>query len=219
MYQQALESESDYSRAMAALSRTHNLEWRYSWTEKPELALEKAYELAQESVLMDPSDARGYGELGFVNLYRKEHDASLSAFDSALKLNPNDTDILSNMADALAHSGQSEKAIELLRRALMLNPFYPDQYLWYLGGAYFNLKQYDEVIATINRMHSPTEGRRLLAASYAYLGEMEKASFQAGKVLEAYPNFSLDHWIKVIPDKFTDETEHFVEGLRRAGLK
>jgi len=89
MYQAALESESDYGRAVAALSRTHNLDWRYSWTENPELALEKAYELAQESVLIDPSDARGYGELGFVNLYRKDHEGSLEAFDSALKLNPN----------------------------------------------------------------------------------------------------------------------------------
>ena len=219
MYEAALESESDYSRAMAALSRTHNLDWRYSWTEKPELALEKAFELAQESVILDPSDARGYGELGFVNLYRKEHDASLSSFETALQLNPNDTDIMSNMADALAHSGKSEKAIELLRRALTLNPFYPDQYLWYLGGAYFNLKRYQDVVDTVNRMHSPTEGRRLLAASYAYLGDMEKARFEASKVLEAFPNFSLDHWIKVLPDKDSEETEHFVEGLRRAGLK
>ena len=219
MYQAALESQSDYSRAMAALSRTHNLDWRYSWTESPEKALDKAYELAKESVLIDPSDARGYGELGFVSLYRKDHDGSIEAFDTALKLNPNDTDILSNMADAYAHSGKSEEAIDLLRRALLLNPFYPDQYLWYLGGAFFNLKRYEDVIATVNRMHSPTEGRRLLAASYAYLGDMEKAKLQAEKVLEAYPNFSLDHWFKVVPDKFPEETEHFVEGLRKAGLK
>lgn len=219
MYLQALESESDYSRAMASLSRTHNLDWRYSWTDDPEQALEKAYDLAKESVIIDPSDARGYGELGFVNLYRKAHSESLEAFETAMRLNPNDTDIMSNMADALSHTGKSEEAIKLLRRALLLNPFYPDQYLWYMGGCYFNLKQYQEVINTINRMHSPTEGRRLLAASYAYLGETEKARFQADKVMEAYPNFSLEHWCKVLPDKYADETEHFVEGLRRAGLK
>ena len=219
MYQAALESESDYGRAMAALSRTHNLEWRYSWTEKPELALEKAFELAQESVVMDPSDARGYGELGFVNLYRKEHDASLSAFDTALKLNPNDTDIMSNMADALAHCGKSQQAIELLNRALLLNPFYPDQYLWYLGGAYFNLKDYDKAIQTLKRMNSPAEGRRLLAASYAHLGRLEEAKIEAQKVLEAYPNFKLEYWRGVQPDQNPDDTEHFVEGLRKAGLR
>lgn len=218
MYEAALENESDYSRAMAALSRTYNLDWRYSWTDYPEFALEKAHELAQESVVVDPSDARGYGELGFVNLYRKDHDASLSAFETALQLNPNDTDIMSNMGDALAHCGRSEEAIVLLKRSLLLNPFYPDQYLWYLGGAYFNLKQYDDAVKTLKRMNSPTESRRLLAACYAYLGKKEEAKFHAAKVLEAYPNFSLTHWENVQPDVNPKDTEHFVKGLRLAGL-
>lgn len=218
MYQAALESQSDYSRAMAALSRTHNLDWRYSWTKNPELALEKAYELAHESVIIDPSDARGYGELGFVSLYKKQHTESLSAFQTALKLNPNDTDIMSNMADALCHCGRSDEAIELLNRALLLNPFYPDQYLWYLGGAYFNLKQYENCIKTLTRMNSPTEGQRLLAASCAYLGKMEEARFHASKVLEAYPNFNLEYWRKVQPDHNPEDTEHFVHGLMLAGL-
>ena len=218
MYEAALDSESDYGRAMAALSRTHNLDWRYSWTEQPEFALEKAHELAQESVLVDPLDARGYGELGFVNLYRKEHESSLASFETALRLNPNDTDIMSNMGDALAHCGRSEEAIPILQKALVLNPFYPDQYLWYLGGAYFNLKNYDEAIRTLKRMNSPAEGRRLLAASYAYLGKQQDAKIQAEKVMEAYPNFNLTHWEAVQPDIYPEDTEHFVKGLRLAGL-
>ncbi|MFT6302058.1 MAG: adenylate cyclase [Granulosicoccus sp.] len=218
MYEAALDSESDYGRAMAALSRTHNLDWRYSWTEQPEYALEKAHELALESVLVDPLDARGYGELGFVNLYRKEHESSLASFETALRLNPNDTDIMSNMGDALAHCGRSEEAIPILQKALVLNPFYPDQYLWYLGGAYFNLKHYDEAVKTLKRMNSPSEGRRLLAASYAYLGKQQEAENQAAKVMEAYPNFDLTHWEAVQPDIFPEDTEHFVNGLRLAGL-
>lgn len=218
LYEAALASEPDYSRAMAALSRTHNLDWRYSWTDKPEYALERAYEFAQESVHVTPGDARGYGELGFVNLYRKDHDASLSAFEKALQLNPNDTDIMSNMGDALAHCGRSEEAIALLNKALTLNPFYPDQYLWYLGGAYFNLKQYDEAISVLKRMNSPAEGNRLLAASYAYTGRLQEAKNHAAKVLETYPNFSLAHWERVQPDVNPEDTAHFVEGLKRAGL-
>lgn len=219
MYQAALESQSDYSRAMAALSRTHNLDWRYSWTKNPELALDRAYELAHESVIIDPTDARGYGELGFVSLYKKQHRECLSAFETALKLNPNDTDIMSNMADALAHCGRSEEAITLLNRALLLNPFYPDQYLWYLGGAYFALKDYEKAIESIKRMNSPAEGRRILAASYAYLGDQDEAERQARAVLDAYPNFRIDHWRTVLPDIDQQDTEHFVQGLQMAGLR
>lgn len=125
---------------------------------------------------------------------------------------------MSNMGDALAHCGRSEEAITLLSKALLLNPFYPDQYLWYLGGAYFNLKRYDDAVKTLKRMNSPTEGRRLLAACYAYMGRKEEAKFQASKVLEAYPNFNLVHWENVQPDVNPEDTEHFVRGLRLAGL-
>ncbi|OED41430.1 hypothetical protein AB833_09685 [Chromatiales bacterium (ex Bugula neritina AB1)] len=218
MYEAALSHESDYSRAIAALSRTHSLDWRYSWTDEPDRALDKAHELALESVVADPVDARGYGELGFVKLYRKDHDACLAAFEKALHLNPNDTDIMSNMGDALAHCGRSEEAIPILNKALVLNPFYPDQYLWYLGGAQFNLKRYGDAVKTLKKMNSPSEGRRLLAACYAYMGKKDEAKYEAGKVLEAYPNFNLDYWERVQPDVNPEDTEHFVTGLRLAGL-
>jgi len=218
LYESALGADERFARAKAAISRTLNLDWRYSWTDTPDEALDKALGLAQESVLLDPSDARGFGELGFVQLYRKEHDAAINSYTRALTLNPNDADLMSEMGDTLAHSGRSDEAVALLQKAMRLNPFYPDQYLWHLGGAYFNLKRYDEAIATLIRMHNPAEGRRLLAASYAHLGDTSKAKEQAAKVIEAHPNFSLDHWARVQPDKYQDDVEHFVEGLKKAGL-
>ena len=109
-------------------------------------------------------------------------------------------------------------AVEFLCKAMQLNPFYPDQYLWNLGGAYFNLRHYQAAIDTVLRMHDPTEGRRLLAASYAQLDRPNEARFQAEKVVEAHPNFSLDHWGKIQPDKYQEDVDHFVEGLMKAGL-
>ncbi|MEO0910827.1 MAG: tetratricopeptide repeat protein, partial [Pseudomonadota bacterium] len=142
----------------------------------------------------------------------------ISAYERASSLNPNDADLMSDMADALAHSGRSEEAVDLLLKAMRLNPFYPDQYIWHLGGAYFNLKEYEKAIRTIKTMQNPTEGRRILAASYGHLNMEVEASAEARRVLEAHPNFNVDHWASVQPDKFQDDVDHFVEGLRRAGL-
>ncbi len=50
------------------------------------------------------------------------------------------------------------------------------------------------------------------------MGHLTEAKAQAAKVLEAHPNFSLERWASVQPDKFTDDVEHFVEGLKKAGL-
>ena len=48
---------------------------------------------------------------------------------------------------------------------------------------------------------------------------MKNAKMYAQKTLEAHPDFSLDQWQSMMPDKFFDEGMHFVEGLRKAGLK
>lgn len=218
LYESALKTDPVYARALAAKSRTLNLDWRYDWTENPDIILDEALGLALRATELDETDARGFGELGFVHLYRKEHDAAISAYKRATLLNPNDADLMSDMADALAHSGRSEEGITLLEKAMRLNPFYPDQYLWHLGGAYYNLHRYDEAIQTLQSMQNPTEGRRLLAASFAQLGRLEEAHRHAQKVMEAHPNFSVEHWAKVQPDRYEADVLHFVEGLTKAGL-
>jgi TolB-like protein len=218
LYESALELDARYARALAAKSRTLNIDWRYNWTELQDLALDQALELALAAVDLDPKDARGYGELGFAHLYRKEHDASVSAYRRALSLNPNDADLMSDFADTLAHCGQSEEAVELLHKAMRLNPFYPDEYLWYLGGAYYNLKRYEEAIQAVSGMQNLREGQRILAASHAQLGRTSTARAHAEKVLEAHPDFSLDHWARIQPDRQNDATLHFIEGLKKAGL-
>jgi len=215
----ALGVDPNYARALSGKSRTLNLEWRYNWSAEPDTALNTSFELAQQAVELDPLDARGYGELGFVHLYRKENDAALSAYEKAIHLNPNDADLMSDMADAMAHSGRSEDAVAQLEKAMQLNPFYPDQYIWHLGGAYFNLRKYDLVVRTINSMKNPTEGGRLLAASYAYLGEDDLARAQVSRTLSAHPNFDLKHWASIQPDKFEADSLHFLEGLARAGFQ
>ncbi len=218
LYNAALTIDPRYARALSAKSRTLNLDWRYGWAEKRDATLDDALNLAQVAIEIDASDARGYGELGFSHLYRKENDKAIRAYERALALNPNDADLMSDMADALAHSGRSEEAIELLKKAMRLNPFYPDQYIWHLGGAYFNLKQYEDAIHTIQTMQNPTEGRRLLAASYAYLGKDTQARMEADYIRKAHPNFDVSLWAAVQPDKYEDDMAHFFEGLKRAGL-
>ncbi|MEF2554043.1 adenylate/guanylate cyclase domain-containing protein [Aurantimonas sp. A2-1-M11] len=219
LYDAALQADPLYARALAAKSRTLNLDWRYNWGEDTTGALDEALNLALSATLSDETDARGFGELGYAHLYRKEHDASISAYRRALLLNPNDADLMSDMADALAHSGQSEEAIALLEKAMQLNPFFPDQYLWHLGGAYYKLYRYDEAMQAIQSMQNPTEGRRVLAACYAQLGRLDDARFEAEKVLKAHPGFRVEHWANVLPDRLQSDVEHFVEGLQKAGLR
>jgi TolB-like protein/Flp pilus assembly protein TadD len=218
-YQRAVELDHVYARAYAAISRTHNFDWRYSWSKDAAKSLDQALDFAEKAIQLDNYDARGFAEVGFVQLYKKDHDASIAAYERALDLNPNDADVLAEMGDALSYAGEDERAVELLKRAMRLNPFYPDWYLWYLGEAYFHLGDFEDAIKTLRKMRNPSEGHRLLASSYAHLGEMKAARYHAKQVMKVHPNFSIAHWRIVPPYKHPEHLEVFIEGLRKAGLK
>jgi hypothetical protein len=68
-------------------------------------------------------------------------------------------------------------------------------------------------------MQDKSEAHRLLAASHALLGQLEQAHHHAQQVLAIHPNFSIEHWRTVPPNKHDEQIELFMEGLRRAGLK
>lgn len=218
LYESAANLDPRYGRALAAIAQTLNFEWLFSWAEESESTLDHALSIAHEAVSLDQGDARGYAGVGFVSLYQKKHDASINAYQRALQLNPNDADVISELADTYGHSGRSEEAVTLLKKAMHLNPFYPDEYLWNLGGAHYTLKQYESAIDAVNQMNNPTEGSRILAASYAQLGQLDIAREHAQKTLLAHPDFSLDKWQAMMPDKYVEDSMAFADGLRKAGL-
>ncbi len=219
LFERAVATDPDYGRAYAGMSRTYNLAWRYRWDEAPEACLERAVTLADEAIARDPFDARGFAELGFAHLYRREYEASLAAYERALALNPNDADILAEYGDALYSAGQAEPAVAVLNRAIRLNPYHPDWYLWNLGGAYFTLDRLEDAVATLKKMRDQTEAHRLLAASYALLGRMEEARRHARALLEVHPGFSLEGWRRTVPNRESPHLERYFEGLRLAGLR
>jgi tetratricopeptide (TPR) repeat protein len=135
-----------------------------------------------------------------------------------LALNPNDADIIAEYADALVYVEQPDKSIELMAKAMRLNPYYPDWYLWYLADAYNAMGRPVDVINTVHRMQNPDEGRRLLAANYAHLGLMDKARAEAREVIRLHPQFSISLWRHRPPYRNRAILERYVEGLRKAGL-
>ena len=183
-----------YARSYAGLARTFQEDWRYRWTDTPELGLERAITLAQRSIELDPADARGHAAFGYACLFKRRHDESLAAYQRATELNPNDADVLAETGACASSCGDPQRGLQLLERAMRLNPFYPDWYLWNLGEVQFDLGKYQDAIQTLSQMRDKGQGYRLLAASHALLGHRKEARHYAKQVLIAQPGFSLEHW-------------------------
>jgi TolB-like protein len=217
-YELAASLDATYARAYSGLSRTYNFDWKYSWADQPEEALDTALVLAKKAVGLDPTDSRAYSELGFAYLYRKRVDLAIASYRRALELNPNDADAMAELADALVYDDQNEQALELFDRAMQLNPYYPDWYLHYRADALSSLGRYEETIAVIQSMNEPLNCARMMTAALAHLGRLSEARTYASLLLERYPNFSISRWAAVPPYKNPEQISKFMQGLRLAGL-
>jgi adenylate cyclase len=122
----------------------------------------------------------------------------------------------------LHYSGRSEEALRCLDRVRELNPYYPETVLHLQAQAAYQLGRYSEAVDLSKRriLRNPdTDASRvLLAASYGQMGLIEEAREAWREALRVNPNYSLEQRRKVLPYKNPADFEHFVEGLRKAGL-
>ena len=92
--------------------------------------------MAEKAVRLDPSDYQAHWALGWAYLYNRQHDKAAANYARARDLNPNDAELLAEMANLLIYIGQPEQAVEQVKEAIRLNPFHETWYLEYLGWAY-----------------------------------------------------------------------------------
>ena len=137
-------------------------------------------------------------------------------------LNPNFSDW--RFAGALDYSGEFRglKQCKLLV-ASRLDPFYAPFALAWFGLAQYMLKRYAEAVAPLRECVSRAPlfrgGHERLAATYAQLGRLEEARAEASELLRINPNYTIDGTARqLFAFKHERDEEHFVEGLRKAGL-
>lgn len=209
--------DPNFAATYAGLSRTMSLEWLVRGAPNAAL-LDEASSLAATAVSHDPEDARGYREAGFSALYAKRHAESLDHFERAVSLNPHDSDLLADYADALAHAGDPESGLEAAARAMALNPYPPAYYHWLQGSILYQLGLYTQALEALAPVNENPATARLLAACAARVGDRAGAAAYARTVRETFPDFRTEQLWSIVPNKNPQDTRNLIDGLRAAGL-
>ena len=220
LFAKAVELDPESDRAYRGLAWFYAHEFEHRWGNNPETSLDLGLSTARKALSIAPNHYASHWALGTIYTYLKKFDQAVAAYDRALELNPNNASLLAGSSELMFYMGKSDEAIDRLHRAMRLNPHHPQWYKAYLAAAYFENHQYDNAIKTSEQLIGigmPNTHNRL-AASYAYLGNMEKAKDHAAKVLEREPNFSIQRFAKSRSYKEKSDLEHYLEGLRLAGL-
>ena len=224
LLEKAIAIDPDYGQALGVLATSHSFCAHMGW-EDMATAVPIAERAAQAAILADSEDPWAHHALAGVHLVRRRFDDSLSEFELALRLNPNFSLAQGYYGLALSYCGRWEEGTTAVRRALRLSPRDPVSALYYGIAAYaqFVGRNYDEAIRlsreAIRQRGDFVGGLRVLTAAAGMAGQTEVAKSALRDLRRAQPNISLA-WIEnTMPWRDSADCEHYLQGLRGAGLE
>jgi TolB-like protein/Flp pilus assembly protein TadD len=179
--------------------------------------------LARRAVELDENDPWAHMALGYLAFSARQTDEAAHRFRTAIDLNPNFTAAFGYLGWALAHDGQSDEAIKYLEQAIRMSPRDPFNvfFLAGLAAAHYLAGRYDEAAEWARRALQMRPGhlgaRRKYCASLAQAGRIEEAKREMSRLQQMQPDISIA-WIKQAVPYTATSMNHFLEGMRKAGL-
>lgn len=221
--QRAVASDPDYSEAHATLSLMYSDIYRFGFGDGniADDLLPRAIALAQRAIDLSPGDARGYHALSLAYWLTNDVGLSLSTLRRGLALNPNDTEILSELGVRLVMRMQPEEGLPLLRESYARNPAQPSGYRLGLFMDHYVNGRYEMALAEARKIEMPDVpyGQMAVAVASAQLGYEAEAKAAIDQVRALNPNIG-----NVIKEYLAARNLHpdlialIVDGLRKAGL-
>jgi adenylate cyclase len=221
--EEAIALDPEFARAYYCLASAHMMDVYFGLSKSPKESLEKAVELTQKAISLDPKDSRPYAQLGHLYNMKRDYDKAIAEGERAVALDPGGADAQAWLGMTLNSADRPKEAIPLFEKAIRLNPNGPTWYFLNFGHSYRMIGQYQEAITQFKRALSVAPNNIMahlgLAATYSLSGRDEEARAEAEEVLRLNPKFSLESYAKTLPPKNQARTDRFIEALRKAGLK
>ncbi|MDJ0895272.1 MAG: adenylate/guanylate cyclase domain-containing protein [Alphaproteobacteria bacterium] len=224
-FERAVEVDPEYALAYAFLAWSYWQEAFQGWAENRELALERAWVLAEKARTLDDALPDVYALQGALHLLKREYDEAIEAGEKAVAYNPNHATNTALLAMILHYAGRPEEAIRRFKAAMRLSPYYSAWFLEVLGFAYLGAKQPDEALVAFEEFLArrasgahASHARIGRALAYHALGQDDEARAEVVKALEADAAISVAEFRQLSLNKDRAGLERGLAILRRLGL-
>lgn len=184
----------------------------------------EAFAPARKALELDHQNAYAHKALGLAHFINRDHRSAIAELQLAIQLNPSDAHFYPYLGFAMAFSGLAEDALDNFLMAMMLSPRDP-MLGWFhngMGVSLLHLQRHEECAEWVRKAlqypNAPWPIRGYLISALAHLGRMEECQKEVANLLELHPDctISLLQQSRLTTDQAY--TDHFVEGLRKAGL-
>ncbi len=221
-FKEAINIDKGSTLAHIMLGYTHLFDLLYGWSKSPIESFEHAEKNVEKALALNDSIDLAHSLLGWIYLFKRQHDEAIKAGERAIELNPNGAEAHALLAVILVFSDKIELAIKLLKRAFRLNPIPQPYFYGILAMAYRINGQYEKAIEVCEKTLSGNPDQitpyLTLAASYSSLNRAEEARKAAEEILRISPGFSLEYYANTLPFKNQEESDKLINSLRKAGL-
>ena len=179
-----------------------------------------ANEAARRAVRLDPSDAEAHAVYAMSLGYTNDLVGAKAEFDVALRMAPNQFEILTFYISWASTFGEAERGAQLVQEAVRLNPSYPMWAARSFAFAYFMAGRYDDASRMMDRLETKTLGTWLWpyrAGAFAALGRDVEAKAAVQEALKWYPDITIEGTTNE-PGYSAAERKRLTETMRLAGF-
>lgn len=183
-FEEAIRLDPDYALAYAGLSWA---KWLSVETINVFQSTGEIFSLAERSItLKDNALAhrtlakRHFSLLNAFVQTTKKMDAAVAELEAAAQLQPNDSDVLADLAMALSFAGRPDEALELVQRAMERNPNHPDWYFAASGIAFLLVGKPNRAVRDLKKWSDSATAWNVpyvfLASALALSGDERRAN-------------------------------------------
>ena len=221
--ERAIEIDPEFDEAWSHLSWIYTDEWVWEFNPLPD-SMTRALDAARHAIQLAPKNYHSHWLLSRVYYFMQDRERFFASSKRALELNSSDGTTLGLIGMYTAFSGEWERGMEMINKAKLLNPNYPEYYHFALGSAEFAKADYPAALQELQKA-SIVEWHLLqifLTATNAMLGREQEAVQHLERAQHLLPGLTPDRAREFISKTFPfvpDYVETVVDGLKKAGLK
>ncbi len=218
----AIELDPNFAQAYAGLGFAYMFDYQNRWSDDPDGSLPLAKLYAERAIEKNPKEPLARAVAAVAATFNGDLDRAQSEIGMALSLNPN-LAMAYNIAGSIRmYAGQPLEAIQVIERAMRLDPAGNTQYLHFLGMANLLAGKYETAVALFKQRIALVPGtdfsRSALASALGHLGEVDEAGRIWRELKEINPKYSFSEHLSRLPFKREEDARRLAEGLEKAGL-
>jgi adenylate cyclase len=194
MLEKAVERDPTFGEGHACLAQLYGQHARFMSKSPAELRgyADRAFIHARQALLLAPNSSHAHHALALAHWFSGDTARSLEAYQTAMSLNPNDTDLMADMGLRYCQLMEWEKGVPLVEESYRRNPCQSSTYRMGLVLYHFSERQYDEAMRQVTLLDAPdvVYHHVMVAACAVRLGDRQRTGEAVACIERMEPDYA-----------------------------